>query len=587
MGFAPITIILLLCAFPARAADKWTPVPPVDWSRIKLGDFRDDELDLPHYLHHFHTVANAVIEDGPNRGFMGEAVWRGRDKNQQGPWNARVMESHLSLAFFFCTNRPWNPYFASPAVRQRLEAMLTFWCNMQNEDGRFSEYGPQQWNLPSTAFATKFIGQTLTLLHEHQKDCPLDPALLKRVISSDRKAIIATLTMPDLYEHGKKFTNQYCNVFAGAAAYLALFPDPEIQRLLEQKVTETSKDFLSPCGYFYEADGPDFGYTLHTTHSDVEMCFHYFGAETSIGKQLLDVQRKWYDWLSFNLLRQPDGSTFVINRGIETRQKHADWSRQDGAIVEHVELACAFATMREELKQNNHDQRQRLKENWGKFGEVTAGTGQTSFSPYTFLHRTHTPFYPTAQQRDAAIAKLPYLARDRFVRQMSDTRKNALFTFIRRPRYYTIFNAGEQITPQQRRGLGLIWSPRAGTVMQTQTDSADDAWGTRADGAEQVYEAGDVATSLVDDTFVYSLGNVGRKTIIFNDDDIEVRIEHAGKFTEQIPLIITPDAPRVLTVDSPVKSQQKQGGIVFGKSRIETTTLSATDSLTYHLRIAP
>ena len=49
---------------------RWVAVPPVDWSKIKLDDFADDELDLPFYLHHFHTVANAVREDGPTRGFM-------------------------------------------------------------------------------------------------------------------------------------------------------------------------------------------------------------------------------------------------------------------------------------------------------------------------------------------------------------------------------------------------------------------------------------------------------------------------------------------------------------------------------------
>src|SRR6476659_8278216 len=80
------------------AADAWPRVPAVDWSKIKLDDFTDDELDLPYFLHHFHTVANAVIEAGSNRGFMSLGVWRGRDKNQQGTHNARVMESHLSLA---------------------------------------------------------------------------------------------------------------------------------------------------------------------------------------------------------------------------------------------------------------------------------------------------------------------------------------------------------------------------------------------------------------------------------------------------------------------------------------------------------
>src|SRR5215203_5909850 len=133
-----VTIVATVLRAEPATQPAWDPVPRVDWSTIWLDDFADDELDLPYLLNHFHIVVQGVTENGANRGFMSIPVWRGRDKNQQGPWNARVMESHLSLAFFYATKRPWNPYFAAPAVRQRLEAMLTFWCDMQNPDGRFS-----------------------------------------------------------------------------------------------------------------------------------------------------------------------------------------------------------------------------------------------------------------------------------------------------------------------------------------------------------------------------------------------------------------------------------------------------------------
>jgi hypothetical protein len=583
-------------AAPAR----WEAVPAVDWSKVKLEDFRDDELDLPYFLHHFHTVANAVQEDGPTRGFMTIPVWRGRDKNQQAPHNARVMESHLTLAFFYCTDRPWNPYLGSPAVRERLEAMLTFWCQMQHEDGRFSEYKPQGWNLPATAFATKFMGQTLTLLlgksgetpvselHAKTRIPPIDAALLKRVIEAERKAILAVLTQDALYEHGKRFTNQYTNVYAGAATYLALFPDDkEIPPLLARKFADGDRDFHSPCGYFYEADGPDFGYTLYTHHSNARMTYHY-ARGNPIGDTLEAQEKAWNQWLGYNLLREPDGSFFVFNRAIQTRQNQAHWERQDGPFAERVEAARPFATTREERDAQLKQKRAELAASWGKFPDLPIGKPGYPLSPYNFLHRDHKTYYPSNAERHAAIAKLPYLASDRFVKQFEDTRKDAVFTFIRRPSYYAAFNSGPQITDQQRLGLGLIWSPKAGAVLQSQTSSDDHAWGTRDDGAEQVYEAGDVTAKFSDDltTVNYSLGEAGRKSITFREEAIVVRVDHSGKFAEQIPLLARPDQPSALEVQAPAGTEQSnsQERMVFGKTSLRTLTLSASDSLTYTIR---
>ena len=96
---------------------------------------------------------------------------------------------------------------------------------MQNDDGRFSEYGPGRWNLPATAFATKFMGETLLLL---QDGPPIDPDLLAAAVQAQRKAIMVTLTNTSLYNHGTQYTNQFGNVWPGVLAYLKLYPDPEM-----------------------------------------------------------------------------------------------------------------------------------------------------------------------------------------------------------------------------------------------------------------------------------------------------------------------------------------------------------------------
>ena len=105
------------------------------------------------------------------------------------------MESILTLAWFYASPRKWNQFYANKALRARLELALEYWCNLQSPDGKFSEYGPQQWNLAATAFAVKFISETLRLL---KTGPPITPALHTRAIDCCRKALHATLSDPDL-----------------------------------------------------------------------------------------------------------------------------------------------------------------------------------------------------------------------------------------------------------------------------------------------------------------------------------------------------------------------------------------------------
>ena len=69
---------------------QWPAIPDIDLSTFKPSDFTDAELDIPFYLKHFHTVANSVIETGPDKGFINMSVWRAPADNK--PDKARIME---------------------------------------------------------------------------------------------------------------------------------------------------------------------------------------------------------------------------------------------------------------------------------------------------------------------------------------------------------------------------------------------------------------------------------------------------------------------------------------------------------------
>jgi hypothetical protein len=163
----------------AAAAAAVPEVPPFDPSRVKPSDFSDADLDMPYNITYLPRIANSIEAEGPDRGFINISVWRGTA--QLHPYNARIMESILTLAWFYATPRKWNQYYASKALRARLELALEYWCNLQSPDGKFSEYGPQQWNLAATAFAVKFISEALRLL---KSGPPITPALHARAIGS-------------------------------------------------------------------------------------------------------------------------------------------------------------------------------------------------------------------------------------------------------------------------------------------------------------------------------------------------------------------------------------------------------------------
>lgn len=589
---AAIATIIALFVFIQSVQSQWPEVPDVDLSKFKPSDFTDDELDIPYYLKHFHTFANSVVETGPDKGFINISVWRSPDGNK--PYNARIMENILSLAYFYCINRPWNIYYASPAVRRRLEAALSFWCHMQNADGRFSEYGPKQWNLPATAFSTKFMGETLRLL---KSGPPVDPVIFQNTVAADRKAIMAVLTMEDLYKHGKDYSNQYTNVWAGAQAYTALYPDEEISRLLLTRIKQSTTDFQSPAGFFYEAGGTDFGYNFNTHHSNLWMAYHY-SRGTSLAREFIDEEKRYYTWISYNAVPEPGSIYYTINRAIEMRQKATTTASYFtiSPLGEAVEGVRAFNMSSVEKKKAIADARKNLEQNWPNVPPLVTGVF-SSFSPYAFLHRTHYQWYPSPQQKEAAVKNLPYIKRNRFIHQKMDSRNPTVFTYVRQPGYYACFNSGPRLKPQQRYGIGLLWHPKAGSFLQSQTDTDDAAWGTKPDGGK-LYEADTLDASFFIDnkaitptpgshdlktgvlTISYKLDTIGKKSIVFHDRTIEVNIQHPGHFTEYLPLLLnSTDSVRIISPGK-VELKKPEGTIYIlydaaAKATLQETTLKS------------
>jgi hypothetical protein len=344
------------------------------------------------------------------------------------------------------------------------------------------------------------------------------------------------------------------------------------------------------------------------------MAWHY-ARGTDLEEFFLRGERLWAEWISYNAVREPDGSELVLNRAIETRSRGKYYTRHN-PLAEKVILARAFSNTRPEVRDAIDRKRRQLEENWPNVPELQVGNDH-AYSPHVLLNLNHYRWYPDEDQRDEAMKLLPYLASKRFNHQRTDSYAPQAYTFIRRPAYYAIFNTGKRLARQQRFGLGLLWTDENGAILQSQTGSHNAAWGTRAAGAEDVYETEivgadfQVAGSPVspeagsrnleqDELRIsYPLKNEGQKTVIFTDDCIVVNIQHNGNFTEQLPMLL-PEGNGIgledgmarlsgekcivdLSFGESVKPEVMETTTIVAKKRIFVLNLHAEDTLTYRI----
>lgn len=605
-------LLLVLGALPV-AAQVWDLIPPADMQAIGLSAFEDSEIDLPYYVANFHKLATAVEPEDPHRGFIRASVWRPASENE--PYNARVMENILSLAFFYTQNRPWNPWYASPQLRFRLEAALSYWMLIQSPEGTFSEQGEKMWSLSATASATKFMGETLHYLKDGP---PLNEDLVRQVVQANRKAILVVLYDAEFYEYGKRFSGDYSSIWAGALAHLALHPDEEIRKTLELRLRSSMQDFQSSLGFFYEGDGPDTGHTLTEQMNNIRMAWHYAPA-AGLRQYFLDQMKDFYVWLVWNVSVEKDRRGYYLNTATNTRGSRTFISLEEGMpfrngppMAESVRLARVFSLDETARAKWFSDERKRLSSIWPNLPELEIGDPD-AYSPYTFLHRRHKLEVVSQESFREALTALPSTDSFPFNHIKQEARKNFLFFYASRPgSYYAMFAGGESVHPRQSLGLTVVRSHSDGTVFLGFPENPNLVWGTRPAGSEDVYESTRIFPGFAsgtreievktgpnslpegDVTISYRIG-AGTKILYLRKDRIDVEIQHAGAFIEQIPMLI-PDSEKVdlrKDISSRGKFRVEHRGAtatlgepvnIEGPRTIQPLLLQGQDVLRYSLR---
>jgi hypothetical protein len=553
-------------------------------NQVNATQFAGEDHKYGYHLRHLPTVANAVVMEGPDRGFINLPVWR--DTRFNVPGNARVLENHVSLAFFYTANKPWNVYRGNQALRARLEAVLEFLISpvnltvtTGNVDGVTQSIGllgsdkikdaPQNNELAGSAFGVKALGETLLMLEQSRLagGPTIDENLRQRVITATRLIIRTCLGWLNFKVSGSRFSNQYTGFWGGAMAFLIAHPDANLRQLLVARITKLADKnnpekitfggrtwnftLTSPAGFHYENDGPEWGYVFNTHYANIAQVAKYERG-SSLMNQIISMEESWIDWLSYNAVRDPSGSDYVLNRAIQSRiATYSGFQIEELVLADSIPMARAFARTSAEHQTREATLLQQLQNNWPNVGALS------TYPPNPFTRGAEIfNWRPTASQRTAAIASLPYLARDRFAHQRVDDRRVFQSTFIRRPTYYAAFNAGSKVADAQRFGLGILWNPQMGSVLQTQRGTVA-PWGSARVG-EQPAEANNfVPVVKVNGTVMQAIARArdfpnggtgtvtfeypvlgGTKIVTFSGDRISVSVRASNEFVELIPLLV-------------------------------------------------
>lgn len=578
---------------PTGQASPLGPLPevaPLDPSRIDLADFTGLEQQVAPYLGNLARLANSVHDDSSaNHGYITCNCWR----PGQGPNDARVMENVITLAYFYTADRPWNPYHHDAALRGRLEAALRFLLTTQNADGSFPQGGGDVHSRAATGFALELYAIMLELFDE---DGTVDPALVASLTAAMKKAAAWFLEDEEVWgPRGAQFANQVAGGLVGISRLLGRFGDPALRARFEQRLADHERIAQSEAGFF--RDGTVAHRYSIEVHSEDLAGWGDRATQAAVDR----MQTRYMDWAQYNLLYDERLDGYAINTASDSR--HRGWNYADELPIGSNNLwgrtipqARAYLATREETAKRR-----------AAFAE---GGWQASVAP--LLARTwanmdpaiirdvalREEYLPTAAERRAAIGTLRPYAGAPYTEYRADSVTGQRFVFAKRPAYVVGMGFGRHVDTQyghwdnQRFGLGYLYDPKLGVVVQgqnapqvgaprTRPVDAELSWGTGWTAADGVHfdsydqpvprffldgAPADPATAADTDALEIRYAAAGSpvtKSVTLGER-LTVRIDGSGDFFERIPLVLDEDDTL----------QWIGGGAVAVGSRAEATNVS-------------
>ncbi|SEH01022.1 hypothetical protein SAMN05444920_118211 [Nonomuraea solani] len=482
-----------------------------------------------------------MVNDMDDTGFFAGGWWR----KPAAPYNARVQEHVFTLAWFHANARPWNPYTGSANLLAALDAALGHYLSLQHADGSWPEYSRNEHGLAPTGFGIGYLAKTLQIL----RATGALPTRQSQVSAALRTAVTWFLNPANrtVWQEPLSYANQTASGLAGASLALRLDPDPALAKSLTEAFARISATGVSSAGFFHEEGGHDMNYNFEVMLPELADA-HYYNPNS----HLVDMAHRFTGFLSYNLLREPDGSGYLVNVAPSTRtstrwydevRPDPDRTALNWTFIRQVPLLGAFMTAREDLTE--------ARAAWTASTEPVTALAKQDTSPRILTHGLHGERFPDRQSRAAAISSLPYLRSRDFVELRRDRGQD--FLYVRKPSLYVGGYFGDRAS-RSRTGLTFVWHPAAGTIICGLNDNNHACWSTVFPGQvpdsngplQATYFRGapggnEWTGGQAPEAFGIRYGNANVTTdVLITQQAIRRTVKANAAAIEQIPLILQP-----------------------------------------------
>lgn len=204
--------------------------------------------------------------------------------------SATYQQCSLFLAHLYASYLPGNEYYHQQEILQLCLASIDYWVKIQNNDGSYNEWYPNEHSHVATAFTLYAITESLLLIKSE-----IDETILKKYFPAISKAVKWLAKNPD-----KVVSNHSAGALTAIYNTYLLTNDKSFLPYIDDCV-DLLKELQSQEGWFNEYYGADIGYT--SVSIDYLAKYYYKSGD----ERVYNILEKAITFLAYFM--HPDGSS--------------------------------------------------------------------------------------------------------------------------------------------------------------------------------------------------------------------------------------------------------------------------------------
>ncbi|MCK4532852.1 hypothetical protein KAU39_03620 [bacterium] len=204
---------------------------------------------------------------------------------------ATYQQGVLVLALLYKNQFSENLYYKNNKILDYISAGMLFWANIQNKDGSFNEWYPNERSFVATAFTSYALSEAYLIL----KDEFSNKDKLKDIVENALKKTGKWLLEKD----DKNVFNHTAGAIAGLYNIYLITGENRFKSAAEDKVKLIS-EYQNEEGWFYEYGGADIGYLTVS----LDYLAKYFQKSNDL--KIKEILKKALDFMGFFV--HPDGT---------------------------------------------------------------------------------------------------------------------------------------------------------------------------------------------------------------------------------------------------------------------------------------